>query len=197
MLCDKCKKNQATFHITQIINHEKHEEHLCEVCSQEISPFAGSHPANFSFNKFLAHLLTYDPDLTGKNASGTGERCENCGLSYEQFAKGGRLGCSNCYAVFQKHLSPLLSRIHRAETHKGKVPERTGAQIRIIKELESLKQEMSLLVSREEFERAAQIRDQIKELEKTMAGKEMIKNGTSRYFNKTGEQMDRGPRPGK
>ena len=35
MLCEKCKKNEANFHITRIINGVKEEQHLCEICAKE------------------------------------------------------------------------------------------------------------------------------------------------------------------
>ncbi|MGI6678207.1 MAG: UvrB/UvrC motif-containing protein [Dehalobacterium sp.] len=168
MLCDKCKKNQATMHFTKIINNEKYEQHLCEECAQGFSPFAGGMDPQFSFNSFLSNLLTHDPILSGMNLACQSERCENCGLTYNQFAKGGKLGCSNCYSVFQEKLNPLVRRIHSSETHKGKVPERTGGHLKILKEIESLKNELNSLVSKEEFEKAAVVRDKIKDLEVKM-----------------------------
>lgn len=166
MLCDKCKQRPATVHITKIVNNEKHEQHLCEECSKEIANFGLGIDPGFSLNKFLANLLTNDPALSNMGIGYDSEKCENCGLTYSQFSQGGKLGCSNCYGVFQEKLNPLLRRIHSSEKHTGKVPERTGGKLKVIKELESLKIEMGILVSKEEFEKAAEVRDKIKDLEK-------------------------------
>jgi len=168
MLCDKCKQRPATVHFTKIVNNEKYEQHLCEECSKEIPHFSFGIDPNFSLNKFLANLLTHDPAFSGMGLAFKSERCENCGQTFGQFSQGGKLGCSNCYEVFQGKLNPLLRRIHSAERHKGKVPARTGGRLKLIKEIESLKSELSNLVKNEEFEKAAEVRDRIKELERKM-----------------------------
>ncbi|ATW27072.1 UvrB/UvrC motif-containing protein [Candidatus Formimonas warabiya] len=168
MLCDKCKQRPATVHFTKIVNNEKYEQHLCDECAKGVPHFGFGGDPNFSLNKFLAHLLTNDPALSGLGLTYKTERCENCGLTYSQFSQGGKLGCSNCYHVFREKLDPLLRRIHSSEYHKGKVPERTGGKLKLLKEMESLKNELGVLVSREEFEKAAEVRDKIKDLEKKM-----------------------------
>lgn len=170
MLCDRCKQRTATVHFTKIVNTEKYEQHLCEECSKEISQFAfGSHQG-FSLNKFLANLINYDPSFGGVELGYRAERCDNCGLTYTQFTQGGKLGCNHCYKVFQNKLDPLLKRIHSSRIHKGKVPERAGGKLKVEKEIESLKNELQRLVGREEFEKAAEVRDKIKELERKLAG---------------------------
>lgn len=169
MLCDRCKQRTATVHFTKIINGEKFEQHMCEECSKEGQHFVFAGDPGFSLNKFLANLLSYDTSLAGKENGLPEERCENCGLSYSQFTQGGKLGCSQCYQVFKEKLDPLLRRIHSSGLHKGKVPERTGGRLKVEKEVETLKKKLSNLVAREEYEQAAEIRDQIKELEKELA----------------------------
>lgn len=156
--------------MTKIINNEKIEQHLCDECSQETHNLGFGSEANFTLNQFLANLLNYDPDMSGIERSYKPERCENCGLTYNQFTKGGKLGCSQCYNVFSKKLDPLLTRIHSTSCHKGKVPERAGGVLKVQKEIDTLKIEMSALVAEEEFEKAAVIRDKIKELEKKLEG---------------------------
>ncbi len=37
MICDNCKKNEATVHITKIINGVKQEHSLCDVCASELN----------------------------------------------------------------------------------------------------------------------------------------------------------------
>lgn len=168
MLCDKCKQRPATVHFTKIINNEKFEQHLCEECSKGIYHLGFGTDPNFNLNKFLASLITQDAAFSGMGMSFKSERCENCGLTFKQFSQGGKLGCSNCYGVFKEKINPLLRRIHSAEKHKGKVPERTGGKLKIVKEIESLKNELTALVTKEEFEKAAEVRDKIKDLEKSM-----------------------------
>lgn len=170
MLCQECQKRPATVHVTKIMNNEKTERYLCQYCAQEqenIGVGFGMEP-NFSLPKLLSSLLNYEPaNQTGLSMSEpqTG-KCENCGLTYSQFGQLGKVGCSECYQRFGEKLNPLLRRIHGSARHTGKVPKRTGGSIRLLKEIEQLKQKLQNAVQREEFEQAAQIRDQIRELEK-------------------------------
>jgi len=170
MNCEECGKRPATLHLTKIVNGEKTEYHICEHCAQEKGDvFTGFH--NFSINNLLSGLLKFDPmQKNGReSASGKPLRCENCGLTYAQFSKSGRFGCSDCYTFLGDKLDPLFRRIHGNTQHSGKVPERTGGQLKIRKELEQLKQALQSHVASEEFEKAAEMRDRIRALEQKMA----------------------------
>ncbi|MGD8192809.1 UvrB/UvrC motif-containing protein [Brevibacillus ginsengisoli] len=171
MNCEECGKRPATLHLTKIISGEKTETHLCEVCAKEkgnvISGFS-----NFSINNLLSGLLNFDPMNKGTAASNQSTmaqtkalRCETCGLTYSQFSKSGRFGCSDCYHHFGERLDPLFRRIHGNTHHIGKVPERTGGEIKLRNDLEQLKQSLKHYIATEEFEKAADIRDRIRALE--------------------------------
>ncbi|GAB7387330.1 protein-arginine kinase activator protein McsA [Bacillaceae bacterium] len=170
MICQECGKRPATLHFTKIVNGEKTEYHICEQCAQEKGEiFPGGLSSNFSIQNLLSGLLNFDtsPSSLGINQEKT-FRCENCGLTYAQFSKSGRFGCSECYRYFNHKLDPLFRRLHGNTSHSGKVPERSGGEIKIRKELERLKQELQHRISTEEFEKAAEIRDRIRELEKKL-----------------------------
>ncbi len=173
MNCEECGKRPATLHLTKIVNGEKTEYHICEHCAKEkgdvISDFS-----NFSIHNLLSGLLDFDP--MNKSSAGSSQathtppqakplRCETCGLTYAQFSKSGRFGCSDCYQYFGARLDPLFRRIHGNTHHIGKVPERTGGQLKIRKELEQLKATLQQYIATEEFEKAAEIRDRIRALE--------------------------------
>ncbi|USG66015.1 UvrB/UvrC motif-containing protein [Brevibacillus ruminantium] len=166
MNCEECGKRQATLHLTKIVNGEKTEYHICEQCAQEKGDvFPGFH--NFSIHNLLSGLLHFDPAQKKPQDSAANKalRCETCGLTYAQFSKSGRFGCSDCYTFLGDRLDPLFRRIHGNTQHSGKVPERTGGQLKLRKELEQLKQALQRHVASEEFEKAAEIRDRIKSLE--------------------------------
>ncbi|MCL6639142.1 MAG: hypothetical protein K6T80_05610 [Firmicutes bacterium] len=171
MLCDRCQQRPANVYLTEITNGQKKETHLCEVCAREIQPqgFGFSFLPQMSLQHFLSGLLKHDP-AAGKVAQAeiAGKNCGKCGLGEGQFVKQGLLGCGECYRSFEARLEPLLRRIHGNTRHTGKVPERTGGRARLVKELERLKEELRGAVVMEEFERAAEIRDAIRELEKRM-----------------------------
>jgi protein arginine kinase activator len=161
-LCEACQKNSATVHLTEIVKDEqgedvKREMHLCEDCAQK----QGVGPL-LTPQSFLGQLV--DPSKETEGAE-PGVTCPKCGLTYAEFRQRGRLGCSACYKLFQKGLTPLLERIHGSTQHLGKIPSREGSSRKRERELTELKRELSRVVQREEYEKAAHLRDRIRELE--------------------------------
>ncbi|MCU0666858.1 MAG: UvrB/UvrC motif-containing protein [Candidatus Omnitrophica bacterium] len=162
MLCDICKKNQATVHLTEIINDQMSELHLCEHCAQEKSH---DMEQKFGLSDLLAGLVQPEK-ITGEKESDV-LRCPVCKLSYGEFKKIGRLGCANCYHTFKKYLAPLLKRIHGSSQHIGKkavVMELEKEET--FKPQEDLRAKLQKAIENEEFEEAARIRDQIRQQEK-------------------------------
>ncbi|WP_248929061.1 UvrB/UvrC motif-containing protein [Paenibacillus hamazuiensis] len=170
MICQECGKKPATLHFTKIVNGEKTEFHICETCAREKGEMIPGTPNSFSIHNLLSGLLDFEPSSSATLAQKPQmARCEHCGLTYAQFSKLGRFGCSSCYKHFADRLDPLFKRVHGSTTHTGKVPKRSGGMIKYKRELESLKKELLLRIEREEFEQAASLRDQIRELEKKVA----------------------------
>ena len=91
--------------------------------------------------------------------------CPNCGMSYRDFQQTGKIGCSVCYATFRRQLEPLLRRIHGSSTHSGKIPHRTGGTLTMKHTIESLRSSLKECVAQEEYEKAAELRDKIRQLE--------------------------------
>lgn len=90
-------------------------------------------------------------------------------MTYSQFSKIGRFGCSSCYKYFNDRLDPLFKRVHGNTVHVGKVPKRTGGHIQVKRKLDDLRRELQYRILQEEFEEAAALRDQIRELEKNIS----------------------------
>lgn len=170
MICQECEAKPATLHFTKIINGEKTEFHICEVCARDKGELIPGTPNGFSIHNLLSGLLDFDPAGTGnkKGIKSEQSRCENCGLTYSQFGKLGRFGCSSCHKHFSERLEPLLRRVHGSTVHVGKIPRRSGGMIKYKREIENLKQEMQVHIEQEEFEQAAEIRDEIRHIEKKM-----------------------------
>src|SRR5437762_1833702 len=117
MLCSECGKRPATLHYTKIINGQKIESHLCEVCAQEKGEYMAVPQNGISFHQLLSGLLNFEPASSNKSqpegmVSSQGLRCPSCGLTYNQFSKVGRFGCGDCYKSFRDKLTPLLRRVH-------------------------------------------------------------------------------------
>ena len=86
-------------------------------------------------------------------------------MASEDFAQTGRLGCANCYDVFEKLLTPLLKRVQRQVYHVGKVPTKVPSKIKETHALRELHSRLEKAVQAEAYEEAASIRDEIKNLE--------------------------------
>ncbi len=160
MLCDICNKNEATVHLTEIVNGQVVEMHLCESCAQEK---ASQMQVPIGFQVFLGGIA---PE---KKSGGPGKTedlvCPGCGLSYREFRKMGRLGCSQCYEAFKDYLVPLLKNIHGSSQHLGKHPKKVAESVQRRMRLVELRKELQKAIEAEAFEEAARLRDEIKALE--------------------------------
>jgi protein arginine kinase activator len=163
MLCQICGKNPATVHFTEIHDNKMSELHVCERCADEKG--LHSEPAKQKFN-IAAEFANMMNSMTTTEEERVGHvQCPRCGLLYSAFKETGRLGCAECYSAFQFQLRPLLRRIHGDTRHKGKTPARDGEVVSIARQVQRLYDELQRAVEREEFERAAEVRDEIKRLE--------------------------------
>lgn len=167
MLCERCHERAATVHVTKIVNGEKTGYHLCEQCAKEqgeiMHPFISGNA--FDFNKLLSGLLNMESSSGFAPAQTAQLRCSSCGMTYNQFTQLGRFGCPDCYESFSSRLEPLLRRIQTGNSHTGKVPVKSGHTIAQQRQLEMLRRELQQAVVDENFERAAELRDQIRALE--------------------------------
>jgi len=175
MLCDICGKNPATVHLTEIIDEQMNELHLCEECARTKS---SAMEQQFGLSDLLAGMVDFEK--ANKDEGIPAVKCPSCGLTYADFKKIGRLGCGQCYNVFRKYLAPLLKRIHGSSQHVGKSPVRkaktapaagagvaTEAPPAIPKrkaDLQELKAQLAKAIEKEAFEEAARLRDQIKKI---------------------------------
>jgi len=165
-------------HFTKVVNGEKTTIQLCEKCAQEKGElFMIDGAGGFSINDILAGLLNLDPTFQkAKSQPSPSEeivQCEVCKMTFQQFINIGRFGCANCYNAFKDHMAPILRRLHSGNIkHGGKVPKRIGGSIHIKQKVQLLKEELLSLIAQEEFEKAAEIRDQIRSLENTMLNEE-------------------------
>ena len=94
-------------------------------------------------------------------------KCANCGTTYDDFRKFSRLGCSRCYDSFKEHLSTLLKKIHGSNQHLGKAPAKIApAEKQKMENMQDLKTQLMYAIQSEDFEKAAQLRDKIRRMEK-------------------------------
>lgn len=160
--CENCGAIDAVVHLTQIVNNKMSTHHLCQACAAEKGLQDSPDPTN---DQLLDLIEKVSPEIAGLSDSGT-EQCVFCGLTFDDFRKTTRLGCPQCYEAFSDHLPRLLRRIHGGVKHVGKVylpPDPTASEME--KRLEGLRRKLERAVQSEDFERAAQIRDEIRAME--------------------------------
>ncbi|MBF0386018.1 MAG: UvrB/UvrC motif-containing protein [Candidatus Omnitrophica bacterium] len=162
MKCNKCGK-QATVHLTQIVDSQITELHLCEDCAKEQSV---QMEQQFGLADLLAGLSDFGKHV--KEVEQTKLKCPNCGLNYEEFRKLGRLGCNACYDSFRESLSTLLKKIHGSNKHLGKAPKALPVkkEKKTSIDIEALRNQLQTAISSEDFEKAAELRDKIRTFER-------------------------------
>lgn len=131
---------------------------LCEGCSKEKGV---QDPTAFALADLL-HGIGAAEEIE-KGASTT--RCAVCGFSQADFKKTGRLGCSNCYEAFAEGLGSLLKAMHKGTEHVGKLPARAQKTIELSDRMKKLNENLRKAVEDENYESAASLRDEIKQLE--------------------------------
>lgn len=154
MKCDLCEK-EAVVHLTQVVNGEMKEVHLC----QEHAVAQGIDiNSPISITDILMGLSGPQKNLSTE----LGLACPRCGMAREEFRKTGRLGCPDCYKTFMAELTMAIKAMHHSGQHLGKIPAREGVQTRMKSKIARLQQDLEAAIAREDFEKAAKLRDQIK-----------------------------------
>jgi len=164
MLCDICKKNVATVHLTQMVEGKTKKVDLCEACSKEKGM---DDPTGTSLADLLLGLGAAQEM---EQASSGGEvKCPNCGFTHADFKKAGRLGCAECYKVFSEGLEGLLKTMHKGTRHVGKTPQAYKQTQDLSDKLKSLQKKLEKAISDEDFENAATLRDELKAVRTQMS----------------------------
>ena len=182
MLCDICNKNEATVHYTEVINGVKSERHLCSECMKEMD---NGLEGEFPFAKLIKGILSAHIASGQENNAALQLKCNKCGMTYHQFAKAGKFGCSECYSVFGPLILDNIKKIQGSSTHTGKKYKKADQNTDISglfeensddksiagknkgsrdTDIEVLQNRLKKAVAAEDFEEAAKLRDEIKEL---------------------------------
>ena len=164
MLCDICKQNVATVHLTQMVEGKTKKVDLCEACSKDKGV---DDPTGFSLADLLLGLgaaQELEHAIPGGEA-----KCPACGFTQADFKKAGRLGCAECYTTFAEGLESLLKTMHKGTKHAGKVPQSFKQNQDLSDKLKSLQTRLDKAVGEEDFETAARVRDEINQTKNKLA----------------------------
>lgn len=188
MLCDNCGKKEANVKYSENINGVKREFNLCEECSKKlgIGEINFKMPIDFSsfFGDFMEDFAT--PEFMPLFSDIKTLKCNECGYTFDDIVNTGRLGCANCYDVFEDRLDPIIRKIQNSNRHAGRIGKILDSRIekrqektdnkkvenkeessnKNNNELENLQLELKAAIKDERYEEAAKIRDKIKEIEK-------------------------------
>ncbi len=168
MLCQDCNKREAQVNLMQIVNNEKLTLSLCKECAAARGFHSPLDNAPFPLAEILSGLADSTPPA-GETEPAVNLVCEGCGLTFEEFTRQGRFGCGDCYTAFRQRLETIMRKIHGASLHRGRNPEitkfDTEEQVALpVKEEERLETELRKAIEAEDFERAAELRDKLKEV---------------------------------
>lgn len=168
--CDACQAKEAEVFLTQIVEGKMQKVNLCKACAAEKGV---DDPTGFALTELLSGLgtstETEKPAAPGGSLPAHGApvipaKCPVCGFTQADFKKTGRLGCSECYDTFTDHLGNLLKAMHKGTRHTGKLPARVVRQHQLTARMKGLQDDLLKAVQEENYEDAANLRDQIRKL---------------------------------
>ena len=158
MLCQICKKREATVKHTAVVNGKACVQQLCDVCANELF---GEFESQFE-KAYIAGL--FDDGNSGERA------CPVCGQTFSEYKRSGILGCPSCYDFFKEEILPYIARIQGKTVHVGKGGGvyTTEHDLRI--KLSSLQEAMEDALARGDYSQAGRINEQMSALKKRFAG---------------------------
>lgn len=156
MKCEKCKINEATVFYREIINGHETKQNLCPSCAREKEEESG-----LSFKGLFSNSLFAAPSAYKIREE---KKCPLCAMTERDIRKAGKVGCPECYEAFAEFLAPTLRRLHGNAVHRGRRPGKLAEEPKKENELSRLEAELKDCLQREDYERAATLRDTIREI---------------------------------
>jgi protein arginine kinase activator len=176
MLCENCGKNEASVKYTECINGVKRRVFLCEKCSEELGIRNMDFNMPINLSSFLGEFLEDNEDALPGFTSNKTLTCNECGMTYDEFIEKGKFGCANCYDTFSNKIDDILKKIQGSDTHIGRKTKATKTVLNKEETIQNnnedrsqvdiLKEDLKKAIAEERYEDAANIRDEIKKLEK-------------------------------
>jgi protein arginine kinase activator len=168
MLCCFCKQKEAKVHYSKVEGNKIQKLDMCEDCAKQKG---FDDPTAYALADLLLGLgATQEFE---RASGGTELKCAKCGFSQADFKKSGRLGCPECYNTFASSLESLLKSMHKGTRHVGKVPMAAQQTRDITERIKNLQKRLEKAVQDENFEQAALLRDEIKQLKAQLAAGSM------------------------
>ena len=172
MLCEKCKKNQATVFLRETVNGRETAYSLCGECAEDMKkegklklsfgPFGGYLSlADDGMYPFFGSIFASPRMLGGKPTEK--KICPLCGASFDDIRKSGKLGCPECYETFAAELEPAFGCYGSAAAGGDRrIPRAAREKLERDERLSELEAGLKAAVAAENFEEAARLRDEIR-----------------------------------
>jgi protein arginine kinase activator len=94
--------------------------------------------------------------------------CPQCETRLQSVLDTKMMGCPACYVQFADEIPALAAKLHEAQVHRGKAPHQTDARTQLRTDLQSKRTLLRSVLKSENYEAAAQLRDEIRVLESDM-----------------------------
>ncbi len=163
MKCDFCDK-KATVFLTQLVEGQMKKVCLCDPCAKERGV---TDPTGFSIADLLLGGVVAGPGTAPPATAGGDRACPTCGFTLDDLRRVRRFGCSDCYATFSDEVGQIIRGLHQGTSHVGKVPAGLMALHLRHQRIEELRTRLDQAISSENYEEAAGIRDEIRNLTAT------------------------------
>ncbi len=163
MKCENCGERHAQIHLTQIVDNSVTTVHLCEECASDKGVQTGAAAQANPLNDFIASIgMGVGSNISDEDSA---IECSSCQSTLRDFRESGKLGCPACYDTFHGHLKDLLRRLHGSNHHAGKYYFADSEESDQARHTRELKKQLKNAVDAENFELAAELRDQLKVME--------------------------------
>ncbi len=188
MLCEICKIREANIIYTEVIGGVRTEHHYCAQCAKELDfgPYSAIFDTGFPLGRFLSGLMGISGSEDAGEESAPQIVCPTCGTTYQEFIDNSLFGCQDCYGVFDLLITDRIKQLQGSDSHKGKKPARfskiipasssivTGAEPADDTEREEqinvFQARLDEALKKEDYESAAQCRDEIRRLRGEVTG---------------------------
>ncbi|MBE6712179.1 MAG: hypothetical protein E7580_01520 [Ruminococcaceae bacterium] len=158
-VCQNCGIKEATVFYREQKNGAERELYLCPDCAAQLG--IGDLQENL-FSSFS--LFSPNSPFSQKAEPKQSASCPLCGTTLSQIRRRGKFGCSTCYDTFARllDLTPFVGKGYDARAEKEFVP---NAEEKTVSEVDAWKAELKKAIAAEDYERAAVLRDKIREKE--------------------------------
>jgi len=152
--CDCCS-NPAVVHETLMTGGVRTEVHLCAEHAVERGYVL---PTSIGPALVVGKLL----EKATQAAARTTKACPTCAMTMQVLRESGLVGCADCYRHFEDELGAIIARTQEgAAAHVGRHPAQASSLIDRAALRNRMVRELREAVAREEYERAARLRDEM------------------------------------